>query len=1044
MTTTAVQPLDLLPADETDDQPIQELIAPMPPWLSNVEQPVRDEYCHRLVDYHASAEALESHLEQVLPSFEDFIRETVAARVKEDQRIDLDPDTVFVDLPVSVWRDYRIDPQFARVTNYQAPWVASSDREQLSLSELARRNFAADDEQMARRLDFVQIHNAPALTGAWLHAIIPQLDVTQRYRNRLRQVFRVDPAIPEQERREAERLLQPYARKIELEAFCERARRRLSEEGYQLLRLAAQARCTAETDAVDLEMNWLQFRPGTAVSGEHDSHTLAGLCMIRHQHSGHTVIYLPDAPADVPIIEASDPLLARSRLIQHLLGKPALVNYLAERTLDPQRVASHANYINQALARGFDGFIQFVPALDLQIAAQQLHARAWMLERMTRISARSRFDIQTERNWQESEACLGYLKAWLSLLPGIGTLVSVQDGWLGGHDAAKAFGEGRLNDGMLALGGTALSVLDVVFSVVPGATGIFVLARMVRRGARLRAASSGLRRHVVKPFDGYEVPTSLSTAVPQTGRDLGTRLKDGQLWIEREGRVYGVYRRNGEQTLRLRKTPLHGYEPPVRFENGAWVYHCDVGLKGGVRSTIAETLIAKAHDDPAFTHRQARELLDRYEFPADQQRRLELDLAVHYQKHKVIPHWAEAYRRTERLPAPQPGPPLKRKDPPSPAAQGLTSGQPGLSAVPAMPTGVEHWQRWGRPLDEATALQQIEVQPPVFRLPGEPASAGFVRIDGSRYDILPCGASRHPSIVFLKNPAPLEDGFSGLNQMIRRDRFDQPSMASCQNGRWTVHGPLFRLPIQDLVEEARPGLTSASYRILAEKIFDAADQAHTGLTATRLINIKATLNAWKKGQHAPLPRLNDPLLMLEGSRMTATDTVIPRLWISYGPSLRDFTRLDFLVRELSLTRLLETLSGGAQLGVSAKTAMRDFMSALLNHAGYRLVSANEAVLKVRSVVLFQRPGQEQLYLLKTRLTSAAQVELHRPDVNSAIPLSNRWIDEWAAAWPRDNTLKTLVEARDQGRLVKLVGGVRTGSRMDSGPQVFVQRVVTDG
>ncbi|WP_296259185.1 MULTISPECIES: dermonecrotic toxin domain-containing protein [unclassified Pseudomonas] len=1043
MTTIAVQPLDLLPADEADDQPLQELIAPMPPWLSNVEQPVRDEYCRRLIDYHASAEALESHLEQVLPSFEDFIRETVAARLKEDLRIDLDPDTAFVDLPASVWRDYRIDPQFARVTHYQAPWVASSEREQMSLSELARRNFAADDEQMARRLDFVQIHDAPALTGVWLHAVIPQLDVTQRYRNRLRQVFRVDPAVTEQDRHEVERLLQPYARKIELEAFCERARKRLSEEGYQLLQLAAQARCTAETDAVDLEMNWLQFKPGTAVSGEHDSHTLAGLCMIRHQHSGHTVIYLPDAPADVPIIEANDPLLARSRLIQHLLSKPALVNYLAERTLDPQRVASHGSYINQALARGFDGFIQFVPALDLQIAAQQLHARALMHQRMTRVSARSRFDIQTERNWERSEACLGYLKAWLSLLPGIGTLLSVQDGWLSGHEAAKSLGEGRLNDGMLALGGTALSVLDVVFSVVPGATGIFVLARMARRGARLRAASSGLRQHVLKPFDGYEVPTSLSTAVPQTGRDLGTRLKDGQLWIEREGRAYAVYRRNGEQTLRLRKTPLQSYEPPVRFENGAWVYHCDVGLKGGVRSTIAETLIARAHDDPAFTHRQARELLDRYEFPADQQRRLELDLAVHYQKHKVIPHWAEAYRRVEPLPAPQPGTTLKRKDPPSPAAQGLSSGQPGPSTLSAVPPGVEHWKRWGRPLDEATALQQIEVQPPVLRLLGEPGSAGFVRIDGSRYDILPRGASQHPSIVFLKNPAPLEDGYSGLNQVIRRDRFEQPCMASYQNGQWTVHGPLFRLPIRDLLEEARPGLTPASYRILAEKIFDAADQTHTGLTATRLINIKATLNAWKKGQRAPLPGLDDPLLMLEGSRMTSTDTVMPRLWISYGPSSRECTRLDFLVTEPSLARLLETVSGGMQSGMSAKSAMREFMSALLNHAGYQLISANEAVLKVRSILLFRRPGQEQLYLLKTRLTSAPQLEFRRTDVASAIAFSNRWIDEWAAAWPRDTALKTLVEARDQGRLVKLVGGVRIGGRLGSGPQVFVQRLVTD-
>ncbi|WP_341958922.1 DUF6543 domain-containing protein [Pseudomonas sp. RC10] len=547
MTGTVLQPVDLLTADEPHDQPLQSLSIAMPGWLSTVEQPVRDEYAQRLTEYHASAQALENHLDHVLPSFEDFVRARIKARIKDDLGIDLDPDLITVELPKRVWRDYRIDPQYGRVTNYFAPWVASRERERLTLAALAERNFAAGDAQMARRFDFAAIHGTSNLSGTWLHAVIPQLDVALHYRNLLKKVFQLAPASTVQQQLDAERLLEPYQRKIELEAFCELNRRRLSEEGGLLLQLAAQSRSQAESDAAGIEMNWLQFKPGTSVSGEQDSHTLSGLCAIRSKVSNHTVIYLPDAPDDVLTVEASDPETARSRLIQHLISKPALTGYLAQRTLDAQGAACHVSYINQSLARGFEGFLRFVPALDLQLAAQQLDTRAWMLQQAIQSRARTRFDIQTEQNRQQGERYVGYLKALLGLLPGIGTLVSVQDGWLDGHDAMKAFREGRLDDGLLALGSTAMSVLDVAMSVIPGAASVFVLGRMARRSARLKTATSGLREHVLTPFEGYAVPKSLNDAVPQSGRDLGTRLKDGQLWIEREGQAYEVYRRAGSK-----------------------------------------------------------------------------------------------------------------------------------------------------------------------------------------------------------------------------------------------------------------------------------------------------------------------------------------------------------------------------------------------------------------------------------------------------------------------------------------------------------------
>lgn len=1055
MSTDTLQPLELIEEPEARDRALLEFTLPMPDWLGAAPQSVRDQYSAQLIAYHGCAARLEAHLDEVLPSFQDFVLERLRTRIKADLGIDISPGAVTIELPKRVWRDYDIDPQFGRVKSYSAPWVASTERERFSLPELTQRNFHPDDEQMARRFAFAGIevdHPAPpeGLTAEYLHTLIPQLDVAQGYRTRLREIFRVPPMLSEQGQLDADLLLEPYERQIQLQAFCEFVRRRLSEEGYQLLTLAAQARSRAETDAAGLEMNWLEFKPGVSVSGEHDSHTLSGLCLIRDRLTNRSLIYLPDAPMDIVAIEAADPGHALSRLIEHLNSKPPLIDYLAERTLDTQNTAQHVSYINQALARRFEGFIRCVPALDLQPAAQQLHARASILHRMSRAGARSRFDLDTERNAQRNETILMYFKSLLGLLPGIGTLVSLQDGWRDGHDAAQAFREGRNDDALLALGSTALSLLDVVFSVVPGVVTVCLMARIGRRGAGLRSAATATRWPVLKPFEGYEVQTTLTGARPQTGRDSGTLLKDGQLWIQRENRVYAVYRRPGEQTLRLKKTAQHGYEPPVRVDSGRWVYHSDVGLKGGVRSAVAETLIAQAHGDPAFKGRHARQLLDQYRFPPERQRRLELDIAVHYQQHRAVPDWAEAFRRPQ-LPetAAQPGPSgVKRKDPPTREnpQRSAAESAPGAASVAAAladaPAGPESWKGWARPVGDVEALQHVEVHPPIFRLAAE-HDRRFIEMDGSWYDILPSGASQHPTIVFLKNPNAFEDSFSGLNQTLRANRYDQPVMASCEAGRWTVHGPLFKKKLELLVEQARPGMTPTTNRILAEKIYESADPAHTGLTGTRLINIRATLNAWQKGELAPLSGLNDPLLLLEGSRATGVGTAHPRIRLSYGPSLEPFNRLDFTASEPRLASLLNAVTSGPHYGMTARTNVREFMSALMSRAGYSMVSADEAVLRTRLILLFRRPGQEQLYMMKMRYFSGVCWDLNIQDGDRTLPLSNRWIDEWLSAHPDDNALKVLVEARDQGRLVKLVGGVKMGSSMHAGAQVFVQRVAGD-
>jgi hypothetical protein len=1049
MNAAALEPVDLMSTDDPQDRNLLEITASLPFWFSTAEPDVRDEYIRQLVAYHACAHRLETHLEDVLPSFDDYVREHVAARIKTDIGFAVDPDLVMIDLPKRVFRDYQMDPQHGRVMNYFSPWVAGIERESVSLTRLAQRNLPTDDEQMSARFQFAEVEvgeeqDTSLLSAAYLHELVAQLNVTQGYRNRLAQVFTVPAEGAEQSHQDADLLLEPYERQIQLQGLCQFVRKRLSEEGYRMLTLAAQARSRRETDAAGLEMNWVQLKPGSSVSGEGDERTLSGLCMIRDQLSERTLIYLPDAAGDILLIEETDPVRARSRLIQKLISQPALVGYLAERSLE-ENTERHVSYINQALARGFEGFIRFVPALDLQLAAQQLHTRSWSLHRMTRQHARSKSDLDIERSQQQNDTYLMYFRAILALLPGLGSLISVQDGWDAGHQAARAFREGRLDDGMMAAGVAAMSVLDVAFSIIPGVASIGVLTRVARRGAAFRAVSPAHRQPVLRPFEGYEVQVSLNGALAQSGRDVGTVLKDGQLWMQRQNLVYAVYRRRGEQTLRLKKTSTQGYEPPVRLEAGRWVYHSDVGLLGGVRSSIAETLIAQAHGDPVLQKRHARQLLDQYQFPLVSQRRMELDVAVHYQKHRAFPGWADAYRRADEpsQALPQPGGQgSKRKDPPSTQSEVRRTAGPGGSMVAGPAGGPDNWKQWARPLSDADRLDQVGLHPPIFRLADEQGQ-GFIQIHGARYDILPAGASQHPSIVFLRNPAVLDESFSGFNETIRRNRYDQPVMASFKDGEWSVHGPLFKLKIQYLVEQARPGMTPATNRILAEKLFERADFGHTGLTASRMINMKATLNAWRREQLAPLANLNDPLLMLEGARMSNVGTLMPRLRISYGPSFLSFNRVDFTVTQPALTNMLASAINGMNLGPAGKASMRQFMSTLLTDAGYSIVSIDQTLLQARSLLLFQRVGHDSLYLLNMHHFSSSSPAFQLRHVDNAIPMSNRWVHEWLAGHPAKHELEAVALARAEGRLVKLVGGIRASSTAESGTQVFVQRLADD-
>lgn len=1038
--------------DETREHAIQmiaeqqrtsELVAQFPGWLLRAKLEVRQEYVQKLVEFHAAAVRLELHLDTQLPSFQAFTAQRLNARIKQDLALDIDTDQLMIDLPKSVHKDVDIDPQYGTPLHHK-PWKASEARVKSSLSELARQNFDAGDEETRASMTLMMKVSYPpspmlsglqGIDGDYLLKMIPQLDIAGQYRTLLRSVFRLRaPASTP----DTLQMLKAYELQIELDGFCARQRGHLSEAGYALLVQAARARSTAELSQAGVHVSRLIFKPGQAVSGERSSRTLQGLSCIEHPASGRVLVYLPQVPDGECVIEASSVQDARERLISSLLRLPTRIPWLASCVENASEQTAAISYINEALRRGFEGFIAIVPALDLLISEQQLHVREDLYYEQSRQAARSNHDLKQQQRQRSNRLYLMFFRGVISFVPGLGVLFSLQDGWSDGHASAKALREGNLDEGLLLAGSTLLCAVDILLSVIPAGSTVGALALLARRSTRLRQAaglthtlpSMTRRSYAIKRFEGYEADISLLDAVPQAGQNSGTWLKDGKLFIYRNSKAYQVYRRPGEQTLRLKKTPTQGYEAPVRQEAGEWIYHSDVGLRGGGRSMVAEVLLVEGHGNSAFQRKQARELLDQYDFPADQQRCMELEFAEHYRKTKTIPDWAEQHRRA---PAPQP-PTLsgKRKEPDTPHVEPVAGpSRPAASA--------DAWQGWDKHLDDLTVLDQISVNPPVYRLDFT-HDYDVIRAGQKFYEILPPGGQRRTNTAFIRNPDPHAScrNFAEFNEVIRRNPYDQPLMAKYDptTTQWKVEGPLFKLKIETYIAQARPGFTDTSNLILAQKLFEMADTSTSAMTATRMINIKATLNAWRAGELAPLAQLNDPLLMLNKAHPQTEAGVRFRWKISYESSLQTFERLDFATDNPVTTEWLiraVSESGGNVRG------LRGLMADVLGRNGYEILH-NQLQSGHRDFIAFRRTGQDELYLLYLRRAQNSAIETVPSGMFQNPAHGDGLLAPLIQSYAGQPIATLLEQARDQGKVIRLMGGTNIKSQSSSGMQVFVIRL----
>jgi hypothetical protein len=1088
----------------------------LPQWLLDAEPRVREEYARQLADFHAAAGVLEQHLTRTLPSFETLAQQQLSMRLERDLGVKLDVQQISVELPQTVHDKVDIDPQFGMPVAGRN-WQPGEATVTLSLSRLARYSIDPDNEFEVARLRFARfttigLKQLPAgLNADYLIKTLPDLDVARIYREKLASTFNLPLAHNAGQQLANEVLLKPYELGIVLEGYVARHRRRLSDDGWQLLCQAAAMREARQQRSAGIQTHWVVFKPGQSVSGERGGQALGGLCAIESLTSGMVLLYLPQAPDDQGLIEASSLDDARRRLVQRLIARPRMVAWLAERVAQGADSARHQSFIEQALSRSFEGFIGFSQALNLQVTVQQFQYRQWLLQAQSLADARSTLDIRRQHKLAGSLRYLMYLKAVLSFAPGLGTLISLKDGWDDGHSAAAAFERGNSVEGVLFCGSVMLSVLDVLLTVIPGGASLATMARLARRSTRLRQVSqltiapsvAAAKRYVLTPFLGYDAPMPTGAARTRAGKDAGTWLHGDQLWIEHGGKHYPVYRRPGEQTLRLKKNNAHGYEPPVRWNGKDWEYHTEVGLRGGIKSRIAENIIADSMASPNFTRQHARQFLDQFDFPQARQRRLELDLAVHYQAHGTLPAWAQAYQRGSAgqpselirllsqppLNAGQPArlpQPVARPTVPAPAiparpgpAVPVVHVRPTVAAAPAqagpsyvtwpaaststLPTAgpssaavvtpggrqatlVGHSPvdpQWALPLRDVTVLERVEGQLPIFRMAGRD-QAEVVNIGGRSYQILPAGAQPHQHSVLLKDPQLRAERFDAIDFEMQLDINRQPRPARYEGDHWVMQGRLFREPITRLVAQARPGFTADSVKLIGQRIYTMADPTTSRLTSSRLFTLRATLDAWQNQSKAPLVGLNDPLLVLDQRIPVPMNAGRVRLGVRPRLNLSGCARLDFNLSAAGVSELvLQSALMSNKAGLTGRRALQQLMEKLLSNAGYQIIEDGATRIDRTSVVIFQRTGLDELFMMHLRRASPKSSEIDMSGMDGRYVLSNRWLDYQladVAGAPRSALDEKILTARHNGKLVRLVGGTVFPYGNLHRPEAFVTRL----
>jgi len=597
------------------------LAAQLPAWLGQVSAADRVELKALLERYILAFERADEALNLKLPLISSFCKKRLHARLSRDFSLK-QPFHVQLDVPESVTHSQHfVEAPGAPGTPTKTVPVPSATRVKMSLDELALSNI---DTPTSERLTFMKVEvstqdatEGQALTAGlsanYLRRLVPELDLAQAYEDLIVEAYQgADREADFSREYRLECLLEPHRLLLTLQGRLAFLQKHITATELNTFNIAVNA-STAQAwraDGNDIELLPAHLSVG-GPDTQDGSSTLSGVTFIRQKNSGSTLLYLPESP-DGQALRSYNSLEAARLALFRLCLNTAMVNYLAGRAL-LGNVANHVSRINQAVLRHFDALIGVGTAwpVTTSLASHLLNAQMGRVKEAHRASARSNSDLYLERYAIKGVQTFSYIKMALGVVPVVGSVIGLYDGWVSANDAVAAFRRGDHVQGMHAITQVLQSLIDAGIDVAGGVLITPNAARTRTFGRQLRNAFKGGRylqppmsrkaRRIAERFSGYEYGKEIALA-HLTPASHGVyrnvyRHTDGD-FIVRQGSVYQVELQNGH--WRLSGNTLKTYKQPIALdEAGQWDTHFGVygtaqpvGLAGGggVLGHLADTL----------------------------------------------------------------------------------------------------------------------------------------------------------------------------------------------------------------------------------------------------------------------------------------------------------------------------------------------------------------------------------------------------------------------------------------------------------------------
>ncbi|MDM3886161.1 hypothetical protein QSV36_11225 [Pseudomonas sp. BCRC 81390] len=459
--------------------------------------------------------------------------------------------------------------------------VFSESRSEVSLASFML--WALDDERR-HRLNNANIRFEPAadtslqsaLTPAYLADLIQQLDIAGDYERRITQTylgFEHESEWQVQWRQET--LRTPYA--IRLQMLVTSRPTSLETDGQRLL----ETFCHEQLDDVNartITYRSVTLKPGTAADGSNDSVGLAGIYLIEGP-GDLTLLYIPDAPNGT-IVRQYTSSTAACQALQDMALDSEMARYLANQSLsgDPEQ---HESYISTALQRNFQSFLVPGPSRSESLPTHECRLDMGMHIRSHRATSRSQADLTLSEPEIATRHLLLGLRLAFGIVPGVGTLMAVYDGWHAANATVRAFERGNLEEGLQYLVSLLQSFTDAMLSLAPLAA---TTPANPAAAARLRTlqrqrldplrAVPAIRKTRPSPFAGYETELPPGPMLPSTlpqGAGVFEHGVTRQRYIARHGTWYSVEWDPSYLTWRLKPQGIRSYRQPVRLsEQGSW------------------------------------------------------------------------------------------------------------------------------------------------------------------------------------------------------------------------------------------------------------------------------------------------------------------------------------------------------------------------------------------------------------------------------------------------------------------------------------------